>query len=177
MASAPVVLVAYDPEWPARFALEQGSLEQVLSPWLQGGVHHIGSTAIPGLAAKPIIDMLAGVNDLEAAQEATEALRDQGYVCAPHRAHEAHHFEKPAREPSDLRYGLHLTEPGSGLWRERLAFRDALRADPSLATRYEALKRRLAVEHSADVTSYTAGKREFVVGVLAPAGIQLRSRT
>jgi GrpB-like predicted nucleotidyltransferase (UPF0157 family) len=65
---------------------------------------------------------------------------------------------------------LHLTEPGSSLWRERLAFRDALRADPLVARRYQELKERLAAD-SGDIAAYTAGKREFVVQVLARAGV------
>ena len=73
---------------------------------------------------------------------------------------------------SKLTHGLHLTEPGSDLWRERLAFRDALRADPTLTGEYEALKLRLAEQHREDVGAYTAGKRAFVADVLAGAGIQ-----
>jgi GrpB-like predicted nucleotidyltransferase (UPF0157 family) len=71
---------------------------------------------------------------------------------------------------SDLEQALHLTEPGSSLWRERLAFRDALRADPVLARQYQELKERLAAD-SGDIAAYTAGKREFVVQVLARAGV------
>ena len=70
-----------------------------------------------------------------------------------------------------MRFGLHLTEPGSDLWCERLAFRDALRADSALAAEYDALKRRLADTHGDDVNAYTAGKREFVARVLASAGL------
>jgi GrpB-like predicted nucleotidyltransferase (UPF0157 family) len=56
-----IAVVPYDPEWPRRFEGERALLEQVLAPWLEDGIHHVGSTAIPGLAAKPIIDMVAGV--------------------------------------------------------------------------------------------------------------------
>jgi GrpB-like predicted nucleotidyltransferase (UPF0157 family) len=62
-----IVLVPYNPEWPERFESERALLERVLAPWLEGGIHHIGSTAIPGIAAKPVIDMMAGVRDLEEA--------------------------------------------------------------------------------------------------------------
>ena len=75
-----------------------------------------------------------------------------------------------------MTHGLHLTEPGSDLWRERLAFRDALRSDRALATEYEALKLWLAYEHREDGAAYTAGKRAFVVRVLASAGLQLGRR-
>jgi GrpB-like predicted nucleotidyltransferase (UPF0157 family) len=163
----PIALVPYDPEWPRRFEAERVVLERVLAPWLDGGIHHIGSTAIPVIAAKPVIDMMAGVRDLEEARAAFDPLREQSYVFAPHRADEAHHFAKPS-------YGLHLTQPGSDLWRERLAFRDALRADAGLATEYEALKRRLAEDDRMGLKSYTAAKRQFVARVLASAGVRLR---
>jgi GrpB-like predicted nucleotidyltransferase (UPF0157 family) len=65
-------VVPYDPEWPAYFAAERALLDDVLAPWLEGGIHHVGSTAIPGIAAKPMIDMLAGVRDLDAARGAFE---------------------------------------------------------------------------------------------------------
>jgi GrpB-like predicted nucleotidyltransferase (UPF0157 family) len=137
VADEPVVVVRYDPEWPRRFEAERRLLEHVLAPWLEGGIHHVGSTAIPGIAAKPIIDMMAGVRDLEEARAAFVTLREQSYHYAPHRPGIAHHFVKPSSPVTEPTYGLHLTEPGSDLWRERLAFRDALRSDPTLAAEYE----------------------------------------
>src|SRR5207248_11582456 len=130
--------------------------------WLLGGIHHVGSTAVPGLAAKPIGDILAGVHDLEEARAAF-GLLERTYIHTPHRPGIAHHFSKPG-------FGLHLTEPGSDLWRERLAFRDALRADPELVAEYAALKLRLAQEHPDAIEAYTAGKRAFVARVLAAVG-------
>jgi GrpB-like predicted nucleotidyltransferase (UPF0157 family) len=171
-----IAVVAYDPEWPRRFEIERALLERLLAPWLEGGVHHIGATSIPGLGAKPIIDMMAGVQDLEEARPAFEPLREQSYVYTPHRPGIAHHFSKPSAQLSEVMHGLHLTQPGSDLWNERLAFRDALRADPALAAEYETLKLRLAVEHPDDLTAYTAGKRAFVGRVLATAGVEFGRR-
>jgi GrpB-like predicted nucleotidyltransferase (UPF0157 family) len=169
-------VVPYDPEWPSVFDVERALLERVLAPWLEGGIHHIGSTAIPGISAKPIIDVMAGVRDLEEARAASGPLAEHGYVDAPHRPAVGHHFAKPTRELPECRFGLHLTEPGSDLWRERLVFRDALRADAPLAAEYEALKLRLAHEHDSDAEAYTAGKRAFVAAVLATAGVGLGRR-
>jgi GrpB-like predicted nucleotidyltransferase (UPF0157 family) len=163
-----IAIVPYDPEWPRRFEAERALLERVLAPWSEDGIHHVGSTAIPGLAAKPIIDMVAGVRDLEEARAAFEPLHEESYLYAPHRPGIAHHFSKPS--PRSSGYGLHLTEPGSDLWRERLAFRDALRRDPAVATEYEALKLRLAREHGDDLGAYTGGKRAFVARVLTSVG-------
>jgi GrpB-like predicted nucleotidyltransferase (UPF0157 family) len=175
-ASGSVAVVPYDPEWPRRFEAERAVLERVLAPWLEDGIHHVGSTAIPGIAAKPVIDMIAGVRDFEEARAAFEPLREQSYIHTPHRPGIAHHFSKPSARLPETLYGLHLTEPGSDLWRERLAFRDALRCDPALAVEYEALKQRLAEECRLDLSAYTAGKRDFVIRVLADLGIRLGRR-
>jgi GrpB-like predicted nucleotidyltransferase (UPF0157 family) len=167
-----IFIVAYDPEWPRRFEAERALLERVLAKWLEGGIHHVGATSIPGLASKPIIDMMAGVRDLDVARAAFRALGEHSYVYAPHRPGIAHHFAKPSPRLSEMTHGLHLTEPGSDLWRERLAFRDALRADPGLVAEYQALKMRLAEMHRNDIEAYTVGKRAFVTRVLASAGLQ-----
>jgi GrpB-like predicted nucleotidyltransferase (UPF0157 family) len=140
-------------------------LERALRPWLDGGIHHIGSTAVPGLAAKPIVDMLAGVRGLEEARGAFEPLARLGYEYFPHRP-EAHAFRRPG-------YGVHLTVPGSPIWNERLAFRDALRADPALAAEYAAWKERY-VAPPGEAGPYRADKRPLVLRVLAEAGIDLR---
>lgn len=174
--SEPLVIAPYDSAWPQCFETERELLERVLVPWLDGGVHHVGSTAVPGLAAKPIVDMIAGVRDLDEARSAFGPLLDEGYASTPHRPGIAHHFSKLSPRSSELGYGLHLTEPGSDLWRERLAFREALRADPSIVREYEALKVRLAADHTTDIAAYTAGKRAFVASVLARDGIPLGRR-
>jgi GrpB-like predicted nucleotidyltransferase (UPF0157 family) len=171
-----IALLPYDPNWARSFESERALLEPVLARWLEGGVEHIGSTAIPGIAAKPIVDMIAGVRDLEEARAAYGPLEAAGYVDEPHRPEIAHHFAKPALELDARTLNLHLTEPSSSLWRERLGFRDALRADPSLAAEYEALKLRLAFEHPAEARAYTDGKRAFVHRVLVEAGIEFSWR-
>jgi GrpB-like predicted nucleotidyltransferase (UPF0157 family) len=171
-----IAVIPYDFEWQRRFEDERVLLERVLAPWLEDGIHHVGSTAIPGIAAKPLIDMIAGVRDLEDARAAFEPLRAEGYVYAPHRPGIAHHFYKPSAGQSERKYGLHLTEPGSDLWLERLAFRDALRNDSALVAEYETLKLRLAQEHHDDLGAYTNGKRDFVIRVLGGLGIRLGRR-
>jgi GrpB-like predicted nucleotidyltransferase (UPF0157 family) len=164
-----IEVVPYQPDWPRRFAAEKARLQELLAPWLECGIHHIGSTAVPGLAAKPIVDMMAGVISYEESRAAYEPLLAAGWESTPHRPGIAHHFSKPG-------FGLHLTEPGSDLWRERLAFRDALRADPELAAEYEALKLSLAREHRAEPLAYTRGKRELVGRVLAREGLTFGRR-
>jgi GrpB-like predicted nucleotidyltransferase (UPF0157 family) len=163
-----IAVVPYDPEWPRLFEAERARLERVLAPWLAGGVHHIGSTAIPGIAAKPLIDMLAGALNLEESRAAAAPLEAAGYESTQHRPDVALHFSKDG-------FGLHLTEVGSTLWRERLGFRDALRASPELQREYERLKLRLSAE-AAYPRTYTGGKRAFVHRVLLGAGIDFAWR-
>ncbi len=168
-----VELVMYDPDWPRLFEAERAQLERVLAPWLEGGIHHVGSTAVPGLAAKPVIDMIAGVCDLEVSRAAFQPLVELGYQYTPHRPR-THHFSKPDGAPWwALTHNLHLTEVGTDLWSERLAFRDALRDDPALAAEYQVLKLRLANEHTAGRREYTVSKRPFVALVLAGRGIDI----
>lgn len=163
----------YDPRWATAFEEHRQELERALEPWLSAGVHHIGSTAVPGLAAKPMLDMMAGVRQLAAARAAAPVLEALGWEAGSHRPHEALWFGRPAGVPWHRRTAhLHLTEAGSRLWQERLAFRDALRADDDLRAEYGRLKRELA-GGAPDVGPYTAGKRAFVAAVLERAGVPL----
>jgi GrpB protein len=94
-ADEPIRLSAYDPDWPARFEEERTALEDAIGEWVVGGIHHVGSTAVPGLEAKPIIDILAGVRDLEESRMCFEPPVQLGYMCAPYLPDEMHWFCKP----------------------------------------------------------------------------------
>lgn len=167
------VVEPYSQSWPGIFSEEAARLQTVLAPWLVGDLEHIGSTAIPNLAAKPIVDMLAPVAQLDAARRAVPVLADAGYQHADHRPYEALWFYRQSGQDYATRtHQLHLTRKDSALWRERLAFRDALRREPPLAAEYESLKRALAAGDG-DLRYYTAGKREFVERVLEGAGVTL----
>jgi GrpB-like predicted nucleotidyltransferase (UPF0157 family) len=82
----PIRLVPYDPSWPARFEAERSALIEAIGEWIADGFHHVGSTAVPGLEAKPIIDILAGVRDLDESRACFEPLARLGYVYAPYLA-------------------------------------------------------------------------------------------
>lgn len=159
-AGEPVRLVDYDPDWPCRFERERTALAAAIGTWITGGVHHVGSTAVPGLAAKPIIDILVGVRDLEGSRACLESLAELGYLYAPYMAAEMHWLCKP--HPSRRTHHLHLVPTGSERYRAELAFRDRLRADGELAAEYLALKRDLARRFENDREAYTAAKSEFV---------------
>lgn len=163
-ADEPVRLVPPDPDWPARFERERIELEGAIGRWVEGGIHHVGSTAVPGLEAKPIIDILAGVRDLEIARACFEPLADLDYLYAPYLPKEMHWFCKP--DPAHRTHHLHLVPVGSPRYREELAFRDRLRADPRLAADYAALKRQLAERYRDDREAYTDAKGAFIRAAL-----------
>lgn len=156
----PVRLVGYDPDWPRRYERERASLSGAIRPWIDGGVHHVGSTAVPGLAAKPIIDILVGIRDLDESRGCFGPLAALGYLYAPYMATEMHWFCKP--QPSRRTHHLHLVPTSSGRYRAELAFRDLLRTDDGLTAEYLALKQRLARRFENDRDAYTAAKSEFI---------------
>jgi GrpB-like predicted nucleotidyltransferase (UPF0157 family) len=129
---------------------------------------HVGSTAVRGLAAKPIVDLAGVVADLDAARELVPELEDAGYEHRPDAEVPDRVFL--AKGPrSERTHYLSLTEDGSEYLREALAFRDFLREHPGTRREYEALKRELAAETPEDRASYTAAKAEFVESVLSRA--------
>lgn len=156
--------MVHDPGWAARFEEEREALERVIGEWAPGGIHHVGSTAVPGLEAKPIVDILVGVRDLETARSCFAPLVDIGYLYAPYLPKEMHWFCKP--HPARRTHHLHLVPLGYRRFRDELAFRDRLRSDPALANRYLALKRELAKAHPDDRDAYTEGKARFIAEAL-----------
>jgi GrpB-like predicted nucleotidyltransferase (UPF0157 family) len=163
----PVYIEPYSATWPILFTAERALLESVLAPWLTGPIEHVGSTAVPGLAAKPIIDMMAGVRGQELSRGAIPALEHVGYCYAPYRQEVMHWFCKPT--PSHRTHHLHLVPYLSPLWKERLIFRDRLRSDKHVAEEYADLKRSLAQIHQNDREGYTEAKNSFIKRVVRGA--------
>lgn len=164
-ADEPIRLVPYDPEWPARFQSERLILDRAIGPWVASGIHHVGSTAVPGLEAKPVIDILVGVADLHSSRACFEPLAEVDYLYAPYLPDQMHWFCKP--DPRRRTHHLHLVPEGSARFRDELAFRDLLRADPETAADYLALKRRLATDFEHDRDGYTNAKAEFIARAVA----------
>lgn len=154
-------------EWQRRGAQLCRELDAVLARWLVAPTQHVGSTAVPGLAAKPVIDVQAAVVDLGCADAVAQALAHAGWHLVPSDL-DARPWRRFLVQVIDEHRAahLHLLPAGSPRWAEQLAFRDALRADPPLMQRYAELKRTLATEHATDREAYTAGKADFVRGVL-----------
>ena len=164
MPQTPVVIVPYDHAWPAMFDAEKPLIEELLKPWLKGTIEHIGSTAVASLPAKPIIDIMAGVESLQASRPAIAVVIKLGYCYYPYKPDQLHWFCKPSDEVRT--HHLHLVPYGNELWKERIAFRDALRNNPEIANEYAALKQALSEEHRSDREAYTEAKSQFITSVL-----------
>ena len=160
LTDEPIRIAPYDPDWPTRFEEERAALEEAIGPWAAGGIHHIGSTAVPGLDAKPIIDILVGVEDLESSRACFDPLKELGYLYAPYLSDEMHWLCKP--HPSRRTHHLHLIPRQSARFRDELAFRDYLRFHPEAAAEYADLKRELATRFENDREAYTDAKAEFI---------------
>jgi GrpB-like predicted nucleotidyltransferase (UPF0157 family) len=166
----PVVIAPYTHAWATTFEAEAALLRGAFRP-RRVDVEHIGSTSVPGLGAKPIVDILLGAESLATIEERILPLHSWGYrylrdmeSALPERRY----FVKPDSGPAIVH--LHAVVRGSPFWIEHLAFRDALRGDAGLAKRYLALKRELAHRFGGDRDGYTDGKAAFIRAVLdAPA--------
>jgi len=158
-----VILVPYDPSWPERFSQEAALLRSVLPAALPTRIEHFGSTAVAGLQAKPIIDILLGVTSVDEAREnAVPILETLGYSYWSADPRRDRLFLVKGLPPNGPRsHHLHIVEPGSADW-ERLLFRDYLRANPDEAQRYAALKHEWADLYFGDREAYTDAKTEYV---------------
>jgi GrpB-like predicted nucleotidyltransferase (UPF0157 family) len=162
---APIEIADYDPSWPELFEAERERL-QPLMPGAE--IHHIGSTAVPSMPAKPVIDLMALVSDVDVPvaavrehggydypEEFNAMLDGRRWLCRPSAAHRTHH--------------LHVVEERAELERH-LRFRDRLRESAPLREEYAGLKRELSVRHADDREAYTEAKSEFVDRVLHAPG-------
>ena len=171
----PVEVVDYDPAWIDRFAEEASHLRACLPTHLIGRIEHFGSTAVPGLAAKPVVDIMVEVSSLEDVRNTiAPILRGLGYEF----------FWRPVTPGSpEIDYAwfirrdatgrrthhVHFVPAGSPYW-DRLVFRDRLIADPRLAAEYGALKRRAAREQPGDRKAYSRAKSAFIRRVMRGEG-------
>jgi len=175
-----VAIEPYDPHWPVSFEEEKNHLLSCLPPQLIGRIEHFGSTAVPGLPAKPIVDMLVEVADLEETRRRiAPILEGQGYD----------YFWRPTwgddRPPfyawfikRDARgkrtHHIHMVEAHFEHW-DRLLFRDYLREHPPVAREYAALKRELSIVCHGNRVDYTKAKTDFIVRVTETARRRLRN--
>ncbi|MBI5836459.1 MAG: GrpB family protein [Candidatus Eisenbacteria bacterium] len=176
-----VAIAPYDPAWPELFRQESEHLLSCLSRELIRRIEHFGSTAVPGLAAKPIVDMLVEVTDLrEVGVRIVPALESRGYEYFWRPTHGDDGppfyawFIKRDPRTGGRTHHIHMVESHFTTHWDRLLFRDYLIGHPEVARDYEALKRRLASSWTHDRAAYTQGKTEFIVRVTEAAKQHLR---
>jgi len=168
-----VVIVDYNPAWPKMYEQEKARIQEAISEYLVD-IQHVGSTSIPGLGAKPIIDILPVIRDVALVKHCVQplALLDYAYFGEhgiPHR----YYFRKPADITTQPRtFHLHVLEKGHDQWRMMLLFRDYLRSHPKTAQQYDALKRELATKFGSDRVGYTDAKESFVKSILHAAIVE-----
>ncbi len=162
-------VVDYKPEWPGLYLEERARILAAIGPWVSG-IEHVGSTAIPGLAAKPILDILVGLRKLDDASRCIPRMEGLGHEYVAEYEKELpmrRYFWKGLRE--NRTHHVHMVEAGSDFWVTHLRFRDFLRDHPVDARRYEALKRDLVARFENDRDAYTASKAEFIKSILSKA--------
>jgi GrpB-like predicted nucleotidyltransferase (UPF0157 family) len=163
----PIKIVPYDVDWPVSFARERTRVEKALVGHLVGPVEHVGSTAIPGLAAKPIIDMLARIADHDRSAGIVADLSAIGWVHAPEPGDpEGRKWSFCFPDAAWRTHHLHVWEAGSPAWRRVLLFRDHLRRHPELAAEYGRMKAELASADDRDRPRYRSGKAPFIENIL-----------
>ncbi|MGV3638807.1 MAG: GrpB family protein [Flavobacteriales bacterium] len=165
-----IAVVPYDPEWPKRYAELELRLKKLLPKNLVQRIAHIGSTAVPGLSAKPIIDVQVEVNDLEEVRERVVPLLEaEGYefIWRPSIGESAPFYAWFIKRDAqgERTEHIHIVSPDH-VSAERIIFRDLLRKHPEEAAAYEALKSQLVRKHTRDRAAYTAGKTAFIQDVL-----------
>jgi GrpB-like predicted nucleotidyltransferase (UPF0157 family) len=153
-------------EWHELFAAEAQRLTAAAGKYALA-VEHIGSTAICGITAKPIIDIALAVREIADVEQIIEPFENLDYIyLGEHGIPDRHYF----RKGSPLRtHHLHVVRIESDFWRNHLLFRDYLRAHLQIAAQYENLKRELAQTHRENREAYTNGKTEFIENVLKAA--------
>jgi XTP/dITP diphosphohydrolase len=164
-----------DPAWPETAARARQELNTQLSSLGSSGIEHIGSTAVPGLAAKPIIDFLATVPSFDEIEAIARALRHSGWHYVPPELDQRPERRFFIKVENDHRTAhLQLLLPGSARREEQIRFRDRLILDQTLRNEYAALKRSLAEEHGDDREAYTQAKSEFIKRALGPIKIPVK---
>lgn len=164
-ADQSIILEEYNENWPSIFHAEAARLEQLLTSYIHGNIEHVGSTSVPGLLAKPTIDIMVGVESLAASKPTIDILTTNGYCYYPYKPKQMHWFCAPSPEKRD--FHVHLIPFESDLWKERLRFRDILRSNEKVRDEYAALKRKLMNEDAQDRERYTQLKWPFIKNVLS----------
>lgn len=163
-----VRVVVYNPNWPEIYKLEKSKIMDIIGEYIVS-IDHIGSTAVEGLVAKPIIDILIGLNSLDDAHLCIPKLEELNYEYVPEFEDELpdrRYLRKPPKGQGSRDFHIHMVEIKTYFWKRQLIFRDYLRKFPEVAKEYGELKLKLATELQDDRTAYTEGKTNFIYKIL-----------
>jgi GrpB-like predicted nucleotidyltransferase (UPF0157 family) len=169
VGSAPLVIVDYNPDWPRLYEEEKALVLKAIGHII-ADIEHIGSTAIPGLGAKPVVDLMVGLHHLDDAVECIPLLDAIGHTYHPE-------FEDQVPERRFFRKGpdwarthhIHMVERSSDFWADRILFRNYMRTHEEDAMVYLIMKKELAARFGSNRRGYSDAKASFVTAILAKA--------
>jgi GrpB-like predicted nucleotidyltransferase (UPF0157 family) len=161
-----IIIKEYDPNWQRLFESERDEIMEAIGHYV-ADIQHIGSTAVPELAAKPVIDIMIGLRRILDAQDCIMPMEGMEYEYVPEFENEfpeRRYFRKTSNGKRS--YHIHMVEIGTDFWKRHLAFRDYLRTHPEIANEYSDLKKELAKRFENDREEYTNAKTEFIENIL-----------
>ncbi|MBI1813212.1 GrpB family protein [Candidatus Peregrinibacteria bacterium] len=165
-----IIIVPYSENWPASFAMEKKRLQDAIGNTIVA-IEHIGSTAVPGLAAKPVIDIIAGVRSMQEADGLIRELKNLGYLYPEEfnaSLPDRRFFMHMNKKKTERTHHLHLISYQGKEWKEAIAFRNLLRGSHAVAEKYAALKKTLSLKYKNDREGYTSAKTAFIERALEP---------
>lgn len=169
MSFSPIVIANYNPQWPLLYQEEKSRIQSAIAQAVVA-IEHVGSTAVPGLGAKPIIDIMVAVRSLADAEACIEPLQSIGYEYVPEYEvfiPERRYFRKWVQ--GERTHQVHMVERTSEFWHRHLLFRDYLRTQSDVAQEYYQLKKELSAKYGSDLGAYTDAKTPFIESVVARA--------
>lgn len=171
MSRRHILIVDYNPRWPGMYQDERTQILDAIGRFVTA-IEHVGSTSVPGLAAKPVIDIMVGVSTLADADLCIQPMERLDYIYVPEyedEIPERRYFKK--LHPDGMHtHHLHVVETTSQFWDDHLLFRDYLRVHPVTASDYERVKRALAPHFTSD-NDYSGAKTDFITNVLEKARV------
>ncbi len=165
-----VIIVDYNPQWPQMYAQEKARIQDAIGEYLID-LQHVGSTSIPGLSAKPIIDIMAVIRDISLVEQCVKPLETLDYLYRGEGGIPGRHF---FHKPIDIShtgrtYHMHMVEKGHDQWAMYQLFREYMLLHPESVREYDRLKRELAVKHGSERTVYTNAKAPFIESIIRAA--------
>ncbi len=164
-----VIIVDYNPQWPQMYEQEKARIQEAIGEYLID-IQHVGSTSIPGLSAKPVIDIMAVIRNISLVEQCIKPLETldyfyQGEGGIPGR----HFFRKPIDISRGRTYHMHMVEKGHDQWAMYQLFREYMLLHPESVQAYDRLKRELAINYGADRVAYTNAKAPFIESIIRAA--------